>query len=139
MKNTIHRKTEFQLTLVEDGKTIIDILELLFPDITIDWSTERGNLKVTAHPHYTWVEVRYKDFIKFAIDNHACKINGQTVFGSINPARYNQANFYFDVIIFGNNDVPEIRRERVNKLLRNAGYTKPTYKEWWNEWHTDCE
>ena len=142
MKKQFHKPTEFQYTLPEDGKTILKIIEVLYPDVDVDWSKERGNLHVSIHPCYTWVDVKYKDgdFIHFSLDNHECLINGQSIFGEVTNQTYKNGKFIFKVIPHNaklSNQISEPRKRRVDKILRDAGYKKPSFEEWWREYHTD--
>lgn len=140
MKKYSHQITKFQSTLPHDGEVIIEIISLLYPDLNIDWANQRGNIKIEVHPCYTWVTVKYKDIVNFALDNHGAKINGQSIYGKIDSTIYKRAQFYFKVLMFSDrpgHETSEIRKQRVDKLLRSKGYQKPTFEEWFNEYHTD--
>ena len=137
-----HKETEFQKTFPYDGEAIINIIEILYPDLNINWNNERGNLIVMPHPYYTWVEVKYKDgnCISFGINNHYAEYNGEYIYGELSPEIYKKLNFKFEVIPFNtkcNENISEKRKERVHKLLKSLGYKKPSFQEWWNEYHTD--
>lgn len=139
-----HHVTDFQQRLINDGETIVKIVQTLYPDLKINWAEERGSLKVSAHPHYTWVLIKYKDghCVDFAIDNHEGYINGQSVTGQITSDTYKMANFPFKIIPFKtrsrcNKDISEPRKKIATKILADAGYTKPSFEEWWREYYTD--
>ena len=137
-----YKPTQFQKRLMEDGKTILAIVEALYPDMDVDWDIERGNLKIEPHPHYSWLMFRYKEgnYLDFAIDNHEAKLNGISICGKITPQTYNDADFSFRVIPFRNKyskEISETRKKRVDKILRNAGYKEPKFDEFWYYYHKD--
>ena len=137
-----HFPTKFQKRLMEDGKTILAIVEALYPDLDVDWDVERGNLKVTPHPHYSWLMFRYKEgnVVDFAIDNHEATMNGVPIYGSIATDVYNYLDFSFKVIPFKNKynkGISETRKKRVGRILKDAGYLKPKFDEFWYHYHKD--
>lgn len=134
-----HKITEFQKNFIEDGETILKVVEALYPDVDINIHN-RGKIKVTSHPYYTWVEIKYENwvgdnFINFAIDNHECGL-----WGKISNEIYNKASFKFNIILFSdckyNKSVTDVRIKRAQKILKDAGYKKPSFEEFWNEYHT---
>ena len=112
-------QTEFQKTFVNDGKAIIEVIELLYPDMNCDWQSERGKIRITAHPYYTCVRVKYGE-TDFYIDNHEARYNGSAVFGHVEPGLYKKIQFSFSVTI----PISDKRKQLLNKLLMSFGYKK---------------
>lgn len=142
-----HIQTVFQTRFKENGEDIrqllVKIIEVLFPDMEIDWQQERGKIEVSCHPCYTWVEVKFMG-VNFALDNHEFTADGRDVFGSgilKNPQTYVNFEQKFKVIVFKSSgyykEVTDVRKQRAERLLKKFGFPKPTWEEYHNELNVD--